>query len=103
MDCNIGVIAITDHAPVELHIDLHSIKGKVGRWRLNTSLQQDKQFATKLGGDIRIFLDINRGTTERLTTVWDVLKAFIRGKCIAYSSWKKKDNKDNKYNYWKKK
>ena len=94
MDCNIGVIAITDHAPVELHIDLRSNKGKAGRWRLNTSLLQDEQFATKLGGDIRTFLDINSGTTERLATVWDALKAFIRGKCIAYSSWKKKDNKE---------
>ena len=94
IDCNIGVIAITDHSLVELHINLCSTEGNVGRWRLNTSLLQDEQFATKLGEDIRIFLDINRGTTERLATVWDALKAFIRGKCIAYSSWKKKENKE---------
>ena len=88
------VIAITDHALVELHLNLHSTKGNGGRWRLNTSLLQDEQFATKLGEDIWVFLDINRGTTERLATVWDALKAFIRGKCIAYSSWKKKDDKE---------
>lgn len=77
IDCNIGVIGITDHALVGIHI--------------NTSLSHDEQFA---GEDIRVFLDIDRGTTERLATVWDALKAFIRGKCIAYSSWKKKDNKE---------
>lgn len=78
-DCNIGVIAITDHALVELHINLNPIKGNVGRWRLNTSTLQNEQFATKLGEDIGAFLDINRGTTERLATVWEALKTYIGG------------------------
>lgn len=71
---NIGVIAISDHALVELHIDLHANKDKTGRWRLNTSLLHDEQFTTKLGEEIQTFLDINRGTTEILATVWDALK-----------------------------
>ena len=92
IDCNIGVIAITDHALVELHIDMQVDKCKLGRWRLNISFLQDKQFTERLGKDITSFLEFNRDTTERIATVWDALKAYIRGNCIAYSSWKKKKN-----------
>lgn len=93
IDSNIGVIAITDHALVQLHLDLNVDKTKVGRWRMNTNLLQDEQFAKKLGEDIHIFLELNIGSTERLATVWDALKAFVRGKFISHSSWKKKETR----------
>lgn len=60
---------------------------------MNTSLLQDEQFAKKLGEDICIFLELNIGSTERLATVWDALKVFIRGKFISHSSWKKKESR----------
>lgn len=93
IDSNIGVIAITDHALVQLHLDLNVDKTKVGRWRMNTNLLQDEQFAKKLVEDIYIFLELNIGSTERLATVWDALKAFVRGKFISHSSWKKKETR----------
>ena len=43
--------------------------------------------------DIKYFLEINVVSTNRLATVWDALKAFVRGKCIAFSSKKVKENK----------
>lgn len=49
-------------------------------------------YKTKRGH--KSFLDINIRTTERLATVWDTLKAYIRGRCMAYSSWKKKESKE---------
>lgn len=94
IDCNIGVIAITDHALVELHLDLNVDKIKVGRWRMNTSLLQDEEFAKKLGEDICKFLELNIGSTARLATVWDALKAFVRGKFISQSSFKKKESRN---------
>lgn len=36
VNCDIGVIALTDHAPVELHINLNVEKNRTGRWRLNS-------------------------------------------------------------------
>lgn len=60
-------MAITDHGLVELHIDLRANKSKAGRWRLNTSLLQDEQFATRLGEDIKVFLDIKK---EKLQNDW---------------------------------
>lgn len=42
VDCEIGTIAISDHATVELHINLNLEKSKKGRWRLNTMLMQNK-------------------------------------------------------------
>lgn len=93
LNCKIGVIALTDHAPVELHINLKVEKNCKGRWRLNSSILQDEQFVSTLKEDIKYFLEINVGSTKRLATVWDALKAFVRGKCLAFSSKKVKENK----------
>lgn len=60
---------------------------------MNTSLLQDEQFAKKLGEDICAFLEVNIGSTARLAT-WDSLKAFVRGKFISHSSWKKKESRN---------
>lgn len=84
-----GVIAITYHALVE-YIGLRADNCKGGRWRMSTSILHYEQFAAKLSEDIKSLL----GRIERLAVVWDVLKAFIRGKCIAHSSWKKKQGKE---------
>lgn len=93
-NCKIGVIALTDHAPVELHINLQvEIKSK-GRWRLNSSILQDEKFVSTLKEDIKYFLEVNVGSTDKLATVWDALKAFVRGKCLGYSSNKVKESKE---------
>lgn len=87
------MIILSDHAPVELNIDLQVEKYNRGRWKLNPSLLRDEQFVAVLKDDINFFWDVNIGTTERLATVWDTLKAFIRGKCLGYSSKKAKESK----------
>lgn len=91
-DCIIGVIGLTDHAHVELKLELKVDCEKRGRWRLNTFLLEDKVFADSLQEDINMFFELNIGSTPRLATVWDASKAFIRGKCIAYASKKKKES-----------
>lgn len=95
VNSKIGVIALTDHALVELHINLQVEKISRGRWRLNTSILQDDQFVLTLQRDIEYFLQVNVGSTDRLATVWDALKAFVRGKCLGYCSKKKKESGKN--------
>lgn len=56
------------------------------------SLFQDLGFKDMLNENIKSFFQINTGSSEKFSTVWDVSKAFIRSKIIAYSSKKKKYN-----------
>lgn len=90
--CEIGTIAISDHATVELQIDLNTDKTKRGRWRLNTMLLQNKIFSEELSKDLKFFWEINMGSTDKVATVWEASKAYIRGKIIAYATRVKKDN-----------
>ena len=92
IDSKIGTIALSDHALVELNIDLNTETGRKGRWRMNTMLLQDELFCAKLSEDLTFFFDTNVGSTETIATVWDASKAFIRGKLIAQSSKKKKES-----------
>ena len=55
IDCKIGPIALTDHAIVELHVDINSENVKKGRFRLHTMLLQDWIFSQSLVDDLRSF------------------------------------------------
>ncbi|KAF7644636.1 hypothetical protein LDENG_00218650 [Lucifuga dentata] len=89
IDCIIGPIALSDHAPVEIQIDLNTETGKRGRWRMNTMLLKDEGFSDKLAEDLACFFELNIGTTEKLSSVWEASKAYIRGKLIAQTSKRK--------------
>lgn len=94
IDSSINAISLSDHAPVELCINIHSDRLRRGRWRMNTSLIQDKVFYAELTEDLSSFFEINMGSTESVAMVWEASKAYIRGKLIAKSSKKKKEQKD---------
>lgn len=81
---------MTDRAHVELKLQMKVEYKKRGRWRLNTYMLEDKVFVNSLQDDIKIFFELNIGSTRRLATVWDACKAYIRGECMAYASRKKK-------------
>ena len=86
VDCGIGAIAISDHATVSLDVDLNTETAKRGRWRLNTTLLQDRAFSETLSEDLKSFFETNMGSTEKIASVWEASKAYIRGKIIAHSA-----------------
>lgn len=90
-DCLIGPIALTDHAAVQLGLILESDRVKKNRWRMNISLFQDPQFNNLIKEELDQFFQLNIGSTDRVGTVWEASKAYIRGKIIAYSSRKKRE------------
>lgn len=55
-------------------------------------LLQDKSFSDTLSVDLKSFFEINIGSTERISSVWEASRAFIRVKIIAHSSKVKKEN-----------
>ncbi len=79
IDCKIGVIALIDHATVMLDMIIGEEAVKSSRWRCNTSLFHDPGFKEMLDENLKSVFQINTGSTEK-------------GKIIAYSSKKKKDN-----------
>ncbi len=61
---------------------------------LNTALLQDECFGTLLADDLTSFFKLNIGSTDRLASVWEASKAYIRGKLIAQAARKKKEGRD---------
>ena len=90
-DCTIGPIALTDHAAVQLDLVIKSDGARKNRWRLNVSLLQDPEFNSLLENELDNFFRENTGSVDRFGTVWEASKAHIRGKVIAFSSKKKRE------------
>lgn len=47
-----------------------------------------------LADDLTSFFKLNIGSTDRLVSMWEASKAYIRGKCIAQAARKKKEGRD---------
>lgn len=94
IDAAIGVIALADHAPVELCVSISVEKIRSNRWRLNTSLLQNTVFKQTIAEDLTNFFQINIGSTPKIGTVWEASKAYIRGKIIAEASKRKKQDRE---------
>lgn len=92
MSCAIGNIVIADHAIVTL--DLAPINDilKSPRWRFNSSLLQDDAFKATLKTQKELFIETNIASVSSVGTVWEALKAFVRGHVIQFSSHRKKQN-----------
>ena len=94
IDSTIGVIALTDHATVELCVSICVEKVKSNRWRLNVSLLQNTVFKQTLSEELTNFFQINIGSTSKIGTVWEASKACIRGIIIAEASKRKKQDRE---------
>lgn len=75
-DCNIKTIFLTDHAPVEVFIKANLKTERRGRWRLNTGLLSDSTFRKTIEDELKTFFEINIGSTDEITTVWEASKAY---------------------------
>lgn len=59
-------------------------------------LLQNKMFSEELTKDLKFFFEINMGSTDKVATVWEASKAYLRGKIIAYVTKVKKSNLERK-------
>ena len=92
IDSNINAMLLSVHAPVDLCINIQSDRSRRGRWRMNTSLLHDEVFNNELATALSSFFEINMGSTDKVAMVWEASKAYVRGKIIARSSEKKREN-----------
>lgn len=91
-NCSIGTIALTDHAPIDLVLQLGSHQERSKGWRMNTSILNDAKFCAQLQDLINEYFEINDNTAEQ-GSIWDGFKAYIRGILIQHSSSIKKQDK----------
>lgn len=79
-------IVISDHGPVNMVL---SFPGQVPSqlvWRLNPRWLSDEGFVTYLSNQIDVFLLTNNSPTVSRCTLWETMKAYIRGMIISYTA-----------------
>ena len=91
-ECGIGTIDLTDHAPIYLYVDLN-LQPKNTTWKLNSSLLNDSKFKEQMTREISLYLESNDNDEVMPPILWDALKAVLRGKILAFSSYKKQMRK----------
>lgn len=95
--CKYHAIVISDHCPVQLDIVFPETCASQRVWRFDTSLLADEVFMTVFTAKIDVFIYLNDTTEVAKSTVWESLKAYLRGEIISYSSYKNKErNKELK-------
>uniref|UniRef100_H2ZT74 Uncharacterized protein n=1 Tax=Latimeria chalumnae TaxID=7897 RepID=H2ZT74_LATCH len=72
--CEIGVIALMHHAPIDLTIAWEGVEEKSFRGRMNTGLLQDPDFVKEVKQEIAEYIQRHKDTDTR-----EAFKAFIRG------------------------
>ena len=88
-NCEIGPSTISDHGPIYMSIYLNNNK-KSTLWRLNSSILNNPIIKDKLKSEIELYLENNDNEEVTPPILWDALKAVLRGKIIAISSYEKK-------------
>nr|AAD02930.1 reverse transcriptase [Oryzias latipes] len=86
---DIGICAISDHNPVTVSLYLAGQK-RTTVWRLNNNILNYPNIKDKLSYEIKEYLIHNDNGEVSPGTLWDALKAVLRGKIISISSYQKK-------------
>lgn len=79
-------IVISDHSPVVMSLCFPDCVHTHRTWRLNTSLLSDEEFIKFVSTNIDVFLKVNMGSDTSLGTIWEALKAYLRGQIISYAA-----------------
>ena len=87
-DCEMGPCAISDHGPICMSVLLKE-KRRSTLWRLNSNILNNLVIRGKLKDEIKLYLDNNDNEEVTPPILWDALKAVIRGKIIAITSYEK--------------
>ncbi len=88
--CSYHSITISDHGAVSFHVMLPDCFRPSRSWRLNPLLLADEQFVQHISSQTSLFLETNTSPEISHLTLWETLKAYLRGQIIEYSSRVKK-------------
>lgn len=85
----IGSIDLSDHAPLQLTLQISNIPGNT-LWKLYSSILNNLQFRIQIKEEIKQILQENDNGEVGPEIIWDTLKAVVREKIISYCvNWKR--------------
>jgi len=87
-------IVISDHGPLSMKILIPDTQPIYRPWRLNALLLSEEEFVSFISSEIKSFLEINQTPGMSSSTIWESLKAYLRGQIISYCANKKKINNE---------
>uniref|UniRef100_H3AYR5 Endonuclease/exonuclease/phosphatase domain-containing protein n=1 Tax=Latimeria chalumnae TaxID=7897 RepID=H3AYR5_LATCH len=90
--CEIGIRALSDHAPVDLMLQWETGMPKKGRWHMNTSLLQVGGHKEEIRAIVCEYLELNEGSVPANALLWEAGKAYFRGHIMALSSRVRREN-----------
>src|SRR4029434_2851971 len=83
-------IVISDHAPIPLTIGFDGPNSTRPPWRFNTRLLSSDVFVQSISNQINTFIEINKTPDISASTLWDILKAYLRGSIISYTAFERR-------------
>ena len=93
VDCKYHNILISDHAPVSVKLKLNYKRGEFS-WRLNNATLKNKEFCSYLSNQIDQYVKMNDTGEVDDSTLWEAMKAVIRGHIISYEAAEKRKSKE---------
>ena len=84
--CQYHTISVSDHGALSFQLSLPNCFRPSCHWRLNPLLLADEEFVNHIASQINFFIEINITPEVSHSTIWEALKAFLRGQIIEYSS-----------------
>ena len=92
-DSQYNSIVFSDHGPVQLDICFPECIRPRRTWRFDPLLLSRDSFKKFISQQIDSFLEFNLTPGMPLTTVWEALKAYLRGQIISYTAYERKKRK----------
>ena len=83
-ECDYGAVVISHHGPLTMNLYIPNTQSTYRPWRFNPLLLSEDEFIEFISSEIQMFLDINQTPGMSPSTVWESLKATLRGQIISY-------------------
>lgn len=83
--CDYHTIAISDHSPVSLDLEL-LCQSRFKFWRFNSILLTEEDYKQFLKNQLSLYFDLNDSPDISRSTLWEASKAYIRGQLISFTS-----------------
>ena len=76
---DIGIVTLSDHAPVSINLNIAGIQKNIRTWKLNEDLFQDEEVVNKIKRELELYFKENSSEHLSEALVWEAHKAYIRG------------------------
>ena len=90
-ECRYHSITISDHCPVQLDMSFPNSSVPQRSWQLDSLLLTQPSFVKFISEQIDFFLLVNTTPGMSYATIWESLKAYLRGQIISYATHKKRE------------